>query len=244
MTGKLIRTEWRLLLREPLTLFWGVAFPTILLVVFGLASKGPDSALGGVSLVATYVPILLSFTLAILAISALPTVLASYREKGILRRLATTPIAPGRVLAAQVAVNLAVTVPSAIFVLVVARIVFGVHLPRAAAGFVLAYALTAAALLGIGVLVAAVAPSARTANALGAILFFPMMFFAGLWVPRATMGHTLRDISDGTPLGAAVGALQAAMQGEFPRLLHLVVLAAWAIAATVAARTLFRWDQR
>jgi hypothetical protein len=41
MTRNLIRTEWRLLRREPLVLFWGVAFPVILLVVMGLASSGP-----------------------------------------------------------------------------------------------------------------------------------------------------------------------------------------------------------
>jgi ABC-2 type transport system permease protein len=146
------------------------------------------------------------------------------------------------VLLAHVVVDVALTATAAVLVLVVARVAFGVALPGQAAGFVLAYALTAAALLGVGMLLAALAPSARTANAIGAITFFPMMFFAGLWVPRATMGHTLRDISDATPLGAGVGALQAAMRGDFPRPLHLVVLAVWAIVAAAAARTLFRWD--
>jgi ABC-2 type transport system permease protein len=242
MTAKLINVEWRLLRREPVALFWGVAFPVVLLVVMGLASSGPDKGLGGVSLVDAYVPIVIAFTLAILAVSALPTVVATYREEGILRRLATTPVAPARVLGAQVAVNLGVCVTAAIGVLVVARVAFGVALPGQPAGFVLAYALTAAALLGIGMLVAAVTPSARTANAVGAIVFFPMMFFAGLWVPRAAMGPTLRHISDVTPLGAGVGALQAAMRGDFPRPLHLIALVAWAAIAAAFARTLFRWD--
>lgn len=242
MTAKLIEVEWRLLRREPVALFWGVAFPVVLLVVMGLASSGPDNDLGGVSLVDAYVPIVIAFTLAILAVSALPTVVATYREKGVLRRLATTPVAPARVLAAQVAVNLGVCVTATVGVLVVARLAFGVGLPGRPVGFVLAYALTAAALLGIGMLVAAVTTTARTANAVGAIVFFPMMFFAGLWVPRAAMGPTLRHISDVSPLGAGVGALQAAMRGDFPRPLHLVALAVWAAVAAACARTLFRWD--
>jgi ABC-2 type transport system permease protein len=207
----------------------------------GLASSGPDKELGGVSLVATYVPIVIAMTLAVLALTALPTAIGTYRENGVLRRLATTPVGPERVLFAQVAVNVALTASATVLVLVVARAAFGVGLPEAL-GFLLAYALTAAALLGIGMLLAAIAPSARSASAIGAIAFFPMMFFAGLWVPRATMGDTLRDISDYTPLGAGVAALQAAMRGDFPRPLYLAVLAAWAIAAAAAARTLFRWD--
>ena len=38
MTAKLINVEGRLLRREPVALFWGVAFPMVLLIVMGLAS--------------------------------------------------------------------------------------------------------------------------------------------------------------------------------------------------------------
>ena len=74
-----------------------------------------------------------------------------------------------------------------VLVLAVARIGYGVALPRQLAGFVLAALLAAAALLAIGLFVAAAAPTGRAANAIGAILFFPMMFFAGLWLPIAQM---------------------------------------------------------
>ena len=104
-TVRLATVEWRLLRREPLVLFFGVAFPVILLVVFGLATDGPDRDLGGLSLVEAYVPILAAFNLAILGTSGLPTTLATYRERGILRRLATTPVAPWRMLSAQLAVT-------------------------------------------------------------------------------------------------------------------------------------------
>lgn len=239
---KLVHIEWKLFLREPMSVFWGVAFPVILLVVLGLASDGPDVDLDGLSLVGAYVPILLGFTMATLAISALPSVLATYREKGILRRLRATPVSPSRLLAAHLVLSLAVMVASAVLVLAVARLAFDVGLPDQPVGFLLAYALTAAAMLGLGLVIAAAAPSGRTATAAGAILFFPMMFFAGLWVPREVMGGALRTISDVTPLGAGIGALQDAAQGDFPRLLHLAVLAAWAILAVAAARRLFRWE--
>jgi ABC-2 type transport system permease protein len=69
-----------------------------------------------------------------------------------------------------------------------------------------------------------------------------MMFMAGLWIPRDTMPDVLRSISDYTPLGAAVGALQHAAAGEWPRALHLVVLAAYALVFPFLATRLFRWE--
>ncbi|GAB2566557.1 hypothetical protein Aab01nite_46170 [Paractinoplanes abujensis] len=45
------------------------------------------------------------------------------------------------------------------------------------------------------------------------------------------MNDTLRTISDLTPLGAGVQALQDATGGSCPSLLHLTVLAGWTVAA-------------
>jgi ABC-2 type transport system permease protein len=68
-----------------------------------------------------------------------------------------------------------------------------------------------------------------------------MMFLAGLYFPREVMPAVLRRIGDFTPLGAGVQALQDAT-GAWPRPLHLAVLAAFAIAACLAAAKLFRWE--
>ncbi len=238
----LLKTEARLLLREPLLLFWGVVFPLILLTVMGLTGSDPDPQLGGLTLVQTYVPVLIAFTFTILGVSALPTALATYRERGVLRRLATTPLRPSRVLGAQLATSAAMAAATAILILALARIAFGVPLPRQALAFLLAVILAAAALLGIGLLIAALAPRARIAGAIGTMLFFPLMFFAGLWAPRATMGATLRDVGDYTPLGAAVQALQDATAGTWPSARGLLVMAAYAVICAVSATRLFRWQ--
>jgi ABC-2 type transport system permease protein len=68
------------------------------------------------------------------------------------------------------------------------------------------------------------------------------MFFAGLWIPRATMPASLRQVSDFTPLGAAVQALQDSMRGSWPHPWGLAVLAGYAVVFTVAAARFFRWD--
>jgi ABC-2 type transport system permease protein len=241
--GRLLGTELRLFVREPLALFWGVLFPLVLLIVLGIAtSQKPQHSLGDVKFIVAYTPVLMVFTLTILALNGLPSVLASYREKGYLRRLSTTPIGAWRLLAAQIVLNFAVSAVAVVLIAAIARIAFGVPLPDQAAGFVLAMVLGAAAMLGLGTLISAIAPSQRVAGLVGSLLFFPMMFFAGLWVPRAEMGSVLRHVSDFTPLGALVAAVQQAIAGHWPGTAHLLVLVAWALILCVAAGRLFRWE--
>jgi ABC-2 type transport system permease protein len=90
--------------------------------------------------------------------------------------------------------------------------------------------------------IAALAPSVRVAGLVGSLLFFPMMFFAGLWGPQASMSAGLRHASEFTPLGAAVAGIGNAMHGRFPAIAHLAVLVGYAVGFVIAASRLFRWD--
>jgi ABC-2 type transport system permease protein len=240
--ARLTLTEARLLLREPVALLWGLAFPVALLAVMGLASSGKQASLGGLPLVAVYEPILIAFVTVAFSIQGLPAVVASYRERRILRRLATTPVGPVRVVVAQLAVNLTVVLVATAGILAVGRLAFAVPLPGQPAGFLVTYVLAAAAMLGLGMLIAALAPTGRAAGVIGTMLFFPLMFFAGLWIPRAQMPASLRQISDFTPLGAAVQALQDSLRGSWPHPAGLAVLAGYGVVFTIAAARFFRWD--
>jgi ABC-2 type transport system permease protein len=238
----LIRTEARLLAREPVPLLWGVAFPIVLLSIMGASSHGPDKSLGGLTLVATYEPVLIAFTMSTFSLQGLSPVLAGYRERGILRRLNATPVGAGRLLIAQLSVNLSVTMIAALGILIVGDAAFGVPLPGQGAGFVLALFLTSAAMLTLGLLIASLARTARVAGAVGTMLFLPLMFFAGLWVPRATMPAALRRVGDDTPLGAAVSALQHSMTGQWPPASGLAILAGYTVLFAGLAWRLFRWE--
>ncbi|MGH3247122.1 MAG: ABC transporter permease [Trebonia sp.] len=239
--GNLVRTEATLLVREVVPLLWGVAFPMVLLVIMGAFSHGADESLGGFSLVASYEPILIAFTCATFALQGLPTVLAGYRERGILRRLNATPVGAGRLLAAQLTVNLSVTLIATVGIVIVGRVGYGVPLGQPA-GFLLALVLTAAAMLTLGLLVASLARTGRVAGAVGTMLFLPLMFFAGLWTPQATMPAALRRVGDDTPLGAAVSALQRSLSGQWPHPTSLAILAAYTLVFGLLAWRLFRWD--
>ena len=74
------------------------------------------------------------------------------------------------------------------------------------------------------------------AQGLGSLLFFPLMFFAELWMPREVMPPTLQRIGEFTPLGAAVQTMQDAAVGLWPQLAHIAVLLAYAAAAWATAK--------
>ena len=80
--------------------YWlaAIALPTVVLLIFGsiFAATEPDPGLGGLRFIDVFVPSLVVITLATLGIQTLPIRLATYREKGVLRRLSTTPAHPLR----------------------------------------------------------------------------------------------------------------------------------------------------
>jgi ABC-2 type transport system permease protein len=242
--AKLTWNEMKLFRRDPVTAFFALAFPTLLLVILGRIPgfQEPNPLLGGVRAIQLYVPIMLVFAMGMLGLQSLPLSLATYREKGILRRLAVTPLRPIRLIGAQMQMNLLLGLGAVATMLAIGRIAFDVSLPRQLFGFVLAFMLMAAALFAIGLTIAAVAPSGKAASAGGTFLFFPLMFFAGLWIPRAVMPATLRQIGDFTPLGAGVQALQDAAAGMWPHPLHLIVLTGYVLVFGTIASVVFRWE--
>jgi ABC-2 type transport system permease protein len=241
---KLSLTELKLLSRERVRMALPIAVPLVLLIILGSihSLRQPVALYGGASFIDIYTTTLVVMGLALLALTNMPMMLADYRERGVLRRLQTTPIGPVRVLVAQLVADLTIAVAMVVLILAVARIGFAVPLPRQPGAFVLSALLAAAALLAAGLLVAAIAPTGRVARGIGALLFYPMMFFAGLWLPIPNMPATLQHISHATPLGAAGPALAAATAGSWPTALQLLTLAAWAVALGLAAARFFRWE--
>ncbi|MBB5954281.1 ABC-2 type transport system permease protein [Saccharothrix tamanrassetensis] len=240
--NKIVMTEWKLFLREPSMVVFAIFFPTVLLLVLGAipALRTPDPAFGGLRFIDAYVSTLVVIALAFLGLNKLPATVATYREKGVLRRLSTTPVHPGRLLVAQVVVNLIAGVLSIGLLMVVCTLVFGIDLPHNPFGFFAACLLGMLSLSALGLLVAAWAPTARSAGGWATVVFMLVMFFGGAYLPRFLMPDLLVRIGEHLPPG--VGALQDAWLGTAPSPVHLAVLAVTSVVAgTVAARS-FRWE--
>jgi len=241
---KLTVLELKLAWREPVGLILGVAVPIMLLLIFGLSSSFQKRIVAGnpITWRTELAPVLIGLVLVLIALISLPIPIVSQRENRFLRRLSTTPVSPSWLLAAQVAVNLLLALVAIVMIVVGDSVFFGVDAPQQVAGFILSVLLATMSLFALGLVVAAVARSARAAGAMGSVLLYPLLFFAGLWQPRQRMTPLMLHISDLTPLGAAVHAMLNSMQGSFPTLGSLAVMAGWTAIAGFAAVKLFRWE--
>ncbi|MEU9888569.1 ABC transporter permease [Sphaerisporangium sp. NPDC051011] len=242
----LLRTEFTLYLREPLTAFFTLLLPLGLLLILGSAIPGfrdPDPSLGGERVVDTQLPVMMIvLSVMVSAFSVIPSVLAVYRERGVLRRMSVTPVSPAALLLTQLVINLVTAVVAALLMIVFGNLVFGTRVPAQLPVFALAFVLGVCGLFALGLCLAAVVPNSRVAGGIGSAVMFPLMFLAGMWVPREFMPEVLRRIGDFTPTGAFGQAMRDAWAGTTPETLHLAVLAVWAVGATLLAARTFRWE--
>ncbi len=237
-------TETRLFLREPGSLFWILAFPTVLLVILGFvpAFKEADDNLGGRRVIDLYVPVSVLLAMIMAGLQAMPPVLTAYRERGILRRMSTTPVRPSALLTAQITLHGAAALGSALLVVAVGRVGYGVALPGQLLGYALALLLAVAAVLSLGATICALSRTTKAATAVGSVAYLAMMFTAGVWVPVQAMPDTLRRVVQLTPFGAASQALDQAASGHWPSWAYLGVVALWTVILGIAAGRLFRWQ--
>ncbi|MEV6525867.1 ABC transporter permease [Longispora sp. NPDC051575] len=241
----MIGTEFRLFLRDPMSTLLSLLLPVGILVIFGIipdVSK-PSAEYGGHSALDTVLPsAALALTVGMLGLFVLPTTLTLYREKGILRRLATTPVPPSALLRAQLVVNLTMMLLSTALVIGVGVVALGMSAPAGWAWLALVLTLGAAAMLAFGLIISAVAKSSKVATGLGFLAYYPLAFLAGVLVPREQLPHAVQVIGDWTPLGAFRLAVQAAWSGDAPSAAGLAIMAGYTIMLGALAARFFRWE--
>ncbi|MFI5674762.1 ABC transporter permease [Streptomyces cellulosae] len=239
-----LKTEIRLFRREPGGLFWILGFPTLLLVILGSipSFRDHEADLGGLRTIDIYVPVAVLLGMVVGGLQSMPQTLTGYRERGILRRMSTTPVRPSALLSAQMLVHGGAALASALLTLVVGRLAFGVRLPEQAFGYLLALALAVLVALALGAVISALSRTTKIAGAIGSAVFFPSMFCAGVWLPVQQMPDVLARIVGYTPFGAAAQALNQAAAGHWPGWGHLGVLVVWILLLTGAAIRWFRWE--
>jgi ABC-2 type transport system permease protein len=229
---KLTVVEVKLLAREPGAIF-ALLIPLFILVAFGSSIEPGDTVL---------LPMALAIAVGLVGLYLLPTTLATYRERGILRRMSTTPVRPANLLAVQVALQLVLALTTCALLTAVAGTVLEAHLPTAVGLVAVTFLLGTGAMFAVGLLIAALARNGRTANGVGVLLYFPMAYLAGLMQPADQMPRLLARIGEYTPLGAFRQVMHQVWADTTPSPVLLGVLAAYAVAVSAVAARFFRWE--
>jgi ABC-2 type transport system permease protein len=231
---RLIRTEAKLFLREPVGLLFVVGFPALVVLVLGGVFDDNDPGFAGVTPSAYYVAAYFGVVLAAVGFIMLPVHLASYRERGVLRRFQASHFPSWALPVAWIVVATVLSVVGFAVLLGTAKVAYGVPTVLHPAATLAAIALSVATYLSVGVLLGLLLPSARAAQGVGLALFFPSFLLGGAGPPPAAMPSVMRTISNALPMTQAVRAIQHPWLGTGPSTgIRLGVLAAICIASTI-----------
>jgi ABC-2 type transport system permease protein len=240
---KMTLIEAKLFFREPLGLFFTLVFPVMILLLFaGIFGNEAVPGMPGVRSVDIQAPGYATMVIGTVALIGLPVTLASYRQQGILRRMRATPLRPWTVLAAQVLVNLAVTIAGIALLLVVARLVFGLRLPDTPIGVTFALVFSSLSFFAVGFVLAGLLSSARTAQVVGQVVYFPMLFLSGAILPREMFPEAVKRVSDFLPLTYVVDLVQELWLEGTWNWTALAVLAGMLVVAVAVSSRTFRWE--
>lgn len=239
VTRRLLTSEFRLLLREPLVLAFVVAFPVITVLVLGGVFDDDDPAFEGTLPSDYYIAAYFGVVIAAVGLIMLPVHIASYREAGVLRRLDAAGFPRWSFPLSQYVLGLLFVAIGAGALLATAALAYGLpqveDVPRTVVGIVAG----SLAFITIGVLLGTLLPNPRAAQGIGLLLFLPMFLLAGGGPPPDAMSPVMNDISNALPLTHVVRAIQEPWLGLGRGTEHLIVVISITVVATavVLART-------
>jgi ABC-2 type transport system permease protein len=231
--------ELKLFLREPVTVVFTLALPPLVLFVlaevFGSTPDPEGQVYRGASPVAYYTPAYIGLVIASLGLIGLPVHVASYRERGVLRRFQAARMPVLALVASQLAVLFAAVAAGSLILVTLAKVTYHIDWPASWLGVVGAVVLGVLAFAAIGVLLGSVLPTARAAQGLGVLLWFVMLMVGGGGPPPEVLTSVLRNVATFTPLKHLVVAVQNPWLGHGTNWTELGVLAAILTVAVALA---------
>lgn len=241
--------EIKIYLREPLGAI-GSIIPVIVFVLIAKLMPKDTLAARSAALPATgmlspgTVPVLVSLLIAISAVLSLVTIIAIYREGGILKRLRATPLRPATILTAHVVTKLLLTAVTIVLLLLAGKryFVFGPGVP--VYSFALALLVSVCSILSLGFVIASIVPTARFAQPIGALVLYPLIGLSGLFVPIASYPPLLGALARVSPFTYVVSLLLGIWRGE-GWAAHggdVVALAVTFVVGLVISSRVFRWE--
>jgi ABC-2 type transport system permease protein len=249
MLGGLLQLAWletKIFIREPLGLIGSVAVPVGVFVVLGrlLGTRVRNGPPDLPRFVSADLPILATLLIVASVVLSLITIIAIYRESGILKRLRATPLRPHTILTAHVIVKLLFTAVTLALMVLAGRRYYPVDAGVPLVSYTLALLFSTVVILSLGFLVASLVPTARFAQPIGTLLIYPMLGISGLFVRVDTLPPLLQVLARMLPLTYAVSLLRGVWHGEgwMEHLGDVTILALMFVAFTAVSSKVFRWE--
>jgi ABC-2 type transport system permease protein len=250
-----IGSEIKQFLRSKQQVVFTMGFPIIMLVIFGSIFSGDLG--GGVKFTQYFVTGMIASGLMVTGFQALAIQIPIERDRGVLKRLAGTPMPRSVYFIGKVGMVLAIAAAETVLLLSVAMPFFDVSLPTTIDGWV---TLVWVSLLGItactlgGIAFSSLAKSGRSAPALVTPVALVLQFISGVffvftqlppWMQQVASLFPLKWMCQGMRavfLPDSFASQEAAGSWELGRV--ALVLAVWCVGGLILCLTTFRWTTK
>jgi ABC-2 type transport system permease protein len=242
--------------RDRTAMIFTLAFPAILLLLFGTIFGSADNDTG-VSVSQIYAASMIAYGVLATGFVTMGAGIAMDREDGTLKRLRGTPITASAYLMGKLILVLVLSVAEAATLILVGALVFGMPLPDATHWLTFAwlFVLSTVACTLCGIAVSAIVRHARTAGAILNVPLVILQFISGVFItPITQLPSWLVTVASCFPvkwmaqgfryvfLPDSMKQFEAAGQWELGRI--ALVLAAWCVIGLLLCLGTFRWTTR
>jgi ABC-2 type transport system permease protein len=226
--------------RDGEMMFWTLAMPVFFLVLFSFAFSD-----GGASKSSAFlVPGIIGAQVLSSGFWGVGVMLATFREKHLLRRVYITPMRAWLFFASLVTYRVVLLAAQAIILVIVGALVF--HVRIIGNPFVIAAVLLlgTATFVSLGTIIGALARTTESANNIASVLTVPLAFLSDAYVPIDRFPHAVAATLRFLPSTQFIEMFRGVSVGGEPLGQYaawIVALAAWTIAGTVVSARTFRW---
>jgi ABC-2 type transport system permease protein len=238
-----IRLETKLFLRERQNVFFTLAFPVILILIFGSVFGGQSWY--GVAAINYLLPGIIAMAVMMACMNNNALKVVNERERGIYRRLSLTPLKRHTLLLGDIFVRYLVALASTLLLIAIAIGVFNAQV--GGNHFLFWFVLTVGSLtfVALGLVLTILVKNTNSMTSLGMAVLFPFMLLGACFWPLDQMPTFLHPLCEALPslhlntalrMIAVQGASMSDIWPEFP------VILGWLVGSSVLAVRFFRWE--
>jgi ABC-2 type transport system permease protein len=245
-----LRYDQKVFWRNPAAVFFTVAFPVILLLIFATVFGDQTVDLGGgLDTTTYYVPAIITLAVISATMQSLAMSLVIAREDGRLKRGRGTPMPAWIFVAGRVGNSVVVALLMLALIAALGSVLYGVEIPWGQLPEVLVVLVVgAASFCCLGIALTALIPSQDAAAPIVNALLLPLYFLSGVFIPDDELPHGVTEFAGHFPVR---DFFQAFLDAYVPATGdagldwgNLAVVAIWGVAGLLLAIRFFRWTPR
>jgi ABC-2 type transport system permease protein len=251
LVGHQFRYDQKAFWRNPASVFFTVAFPVVLLLIFATVfGNDTVNVRGGIDTTTYYVPAIITLSVISATMQSLAMTLVIAREDGRLKRSRGTPMPPWVFIAGRVGNSIVVALMMLVLLAGIGRVLYGVSIPWERLPEILVVLVVgAASFCCLGVALTAAIPSQDAAAPIVNAMLLPLYFLSGVFIPDDQLPSGVIHFADLFPIRHFFEAffdayVPAAAGGASLAWGHLAIVALWGVAGLLLAVRFFRWTPR